>query len=229
MGRRSACEITSSLCMYDMHSIYGRDRQRFKSFFRGYRDGPLEGPDGTEFSWRDRMKTRKDVTKSFLQLAATGRAQDAFEQHVGPGFRHHNPYFASGAKALMDGMNENARENPDKHLEVLRAIEEGDLVATYSFVRHKRDDPGAVGRAHLSLRGRSRRGAVGCRSRAARRTRERRRGTLIRSAVLRGSHGSRFSRDADHADLKVTLIETRAAWKHGSGPLLLRRRRSLTR
>ena len=90
------------------------------------------------------MKTRKDVTKSFLQLAATGRAQDAFEQHVGPGFRHHNPYFASGAKALMDGMNENARENPDKHLEVLRAIEEGDLVATYSFVRHKRDDPGAV-------------------------------------------------------------------------------------
>lgn len=90
------------------------------------------------------MKRIKDVAKAFLQLAASGRAQEAFEQHVRPGFRHHNPYFASGAKALMDGMDENVRENPNKHLEVLRAIEEGDLVAVHSFVRHKRDDPSAV-------------------------------------------------------------------------------------
>lgn len=88
--------------------------------------------------------TRKDVAMSFLRLAASGRAQEAFEQHVGTGFRHHNPYFASGATALMNGMDENARENPDKPLEVLRALEEGDLVAVHSLVRHTRDDPGAV-------------------------------------------------------------------------------------
>jgi predicted SnoaL-like aldol condensation-catalyzing enzyme len=44
----------------------------------------------------------------------------------------------------MDAMDENVKENPGKRLEVLRAIEEGDLVAVHSFVKHKPDDPGAI-------------------------------------------------------------------------------------
>jgi hypothetical protein len=35
MGRRSAWEMTSSLCMYDMHSIYGNHMGKFKGYFVG--------------------------------------------------------------------------------------------------------------------------------------------------------------------------------------------------
>ena len=81
---------------------------------------------------------------SFLQLAASGRAQYAFARHVSPNFRHHNPYFAGDAQSLMTAMDENARQNPDKRLDVLRALEDGDLVAVHSRVQHKANDRGAA-------------------------------------------------------------------------------------
>jgi predicted SnoaL-like aldol condensation-catalyzing enzyme len=90
------------------------------------------------------MATKKDVAVSFLQLAAAGRAREAFSQHAGSGFRHHNPYFAGDAQALMTGMDENARQNPDKRLDVLHAIEDGDLVAVHSRVQHHAEDRGAA-------------------------------------------------------------------------------------
>jgi predicted SnoaL-like aldol condensation-catalyzing enzyme len=41
-------------------------------------------------------------------------------------------------------MEENAHQNPDKRLEVLRALEDGDLVAVHSHVRQKPDDRGGA-------------------------------------------------------------------------------------
>ena len=92
----------------------------------------------------DRHGHKKEVAVSFLQLAAAGRAREAFSKHAGSGFRHHNPYFAGDAQALMTGMDENARQNPDKRLEVLHAVEDGDLVAVHSRVQHHADDRGAA-------------------------------------------------------------------------------------
>ena len=90
------------------------------------------------------MSTRKTDAVSFLQLAASGRAREAFAKHVSSTFRHHNPYFAAGAEALMVGMDTNARQNPDKRLDILHALEDGDLVAVHSQVRHRPDDRGAA-------------------------------------------------------------------------------------
>jgi predicted SnoaL-like aldol condensation-catalyzing enzyme len=90
------------------------------------------------------MATKKDVAVSFLRHAASGRVREAYNKHVSNGFRHHNPFFAGNAEALMAGMEENARQNPDKQLDVLRALEDGDLVAVHSHVRRKPDDPGAA-------------------------------------------------------------------------------------
>jgi predicted SnoaL-like aldol condensation-catalyzing enzyme len=90
------------------------------------------------------MESKKNSAISFLELAASGRARDAFAKYVGTGFRHHNPFFAGDAQALMTGMEENARQNPDKRLDVLRALEDGDLVAVHSHVRQKSTDRGAV-------------------------------------------------------------------------------------
>lgn len=44
----------------------------------------------------------------------------------------------------MAGMEENARQNPHKTLEVLRALEDGDLVAVHARVQHRPDDRGAA-------------------------------------------------------------------------------------
>ena len=44
----------------------------------------------------------------------------------------------------MAGMEENARQNPSKVLEVKRAIAEGELVVVHSHVRQKPGDLGAA-------------------------------------------------------------------------------------
>ena len=90
------------------------------------------------------MATNKDAAVSFLQLVAAGRVRDAYAKHVGDGFRHHNPFFAGDADALMKGMEENARKHPDKRLDILRTLAEGDLVAVHSRVRQTPDDRGAA-------------------------------------------------------------------------------------
>jgi predicted SnoaL-like aldol condensation-catalyzing enzyme len=90
------------------------------------------------------MPGNKDAALSFLRLAASGKVREAYARHVAPGFRHHNPFFAGGADALMAAMAENARQNPTKLFEVQRAIAEGDLVAVHSRVRQGPEDPGAA-------------------------------------------------------------------------------------
>jgi predicted SnoaL-like aldol condensation-catalyzing enzyme len=86
----------------------------------------------------------KDVAVSFLKLAASGKVREAYSQFVGAGFRHHNPFFEGSAEALRAGMEENARQNPSKVLEVKRVIAEGELVVVHSHVRHKPGDLGAA-------------------------------------------------------------------------------------
>jgi predicted SnoaL-like aldol condensation-catalyzing enzyme len=87
---------------------------------------------------------RKEAAMAFLRLASSGKARKAFQKHVAPGFRHHNPFFRGDADSLMIAMEENAAKNPDKVLEVQRALEDGDLVAVHSRVRQKPGDRGAA-------------------------------------------------------------------------------------
>ena len=68
----------------------------------------------------------KDAAVTFLELASMGKVREAYAQFVGAGFRHHNPFFEGSAQGLMAGMEENARQNPNRVLEVKRAIAEGD-------------------------------------------------------------------------------------------------------
>ena len=86
----------------------------------------------------------KHIAVSFLEMAASGKASEAYSKFVASDFRHHNPFFEGTAKALQAGMEENARQNPNKVFEVKRVIAEGDLVVTHSHVRQKPEDPGAA-------------------------------------------------------------------------------------
>jgi predicted SnoaL-like aldol condensation-catalyzing enzyme len=82
----------------------------------------------------------KDAAVSFLQMTASGQVEQAFERFAGPGFRHHNPYFAGDAEAIKAGMLANAARFPDMLFEVQRTIGEGPLVAVHSRARMQ---PGA--------------------------------------------------------------------------------------
>jgi predicted SnoaL-like aldol condensation-catalyzing enzyme len=90
-------------------------------------------------------RSLKDAAIEFLTLAASGKASEAYERHVGPGFRHHNPHFRGDAASLKEAMQANAAKNPGKVLEVQRALQDGDEVAVFSRVRqHPGDRGGAV-------------------------------------------------------------------------------------
>ena len=90
------------------------------------------------------IENNKEAAVTFLKLAASGEVREAYSKFVGPGFRHHNPFFEGSAESLSAAMAENARQNPGKVLEVKRAIAEAELVAVHAYVKHKADDPGAA-------------------------------------------------------------------------------------
>jgi predicted SnoaL-like aldol condensation-catalyzing enzyme len=85
---------------------------------------------------------RKRAAVSFMRLVASGKVREAYREHVGPDFRHHNPFFRSDAEALMAAMEDSARENPNKVFELQRALEDGEFVAVHSRVRQDPDDLG---------------------------------------------------------------------------------------
>ena len=88
------------------------------------------------------IDTRADIAIEFLHLAASGRAQEAMDRFASADFVHHNPWFPADAESLATAMDDNARANPEKSLEVQRTIADGDIVAVHSRVRHA---PGGCG------------------------------------------------------------------------------------
>jgi len=86
----------------------------------------------------------KDAAMEFLRLVASGNVREAYRKHVGPDFRHHNPFFRGDAESLMVAMEGNAAKNPNKVLEIQRALQEGDWVAVHSRVRQKPGERGVA-------------------------------------------------------------------------------------
>ena len=86
----------------------------------------------------------KDAAIEFLTLAASGKVAEAYERHVGAGFRHHNPYFRGDAGSLKQGMQENAIKNPNKVLKIQRALQDGNEVAVFSHVQQRPGDRGGA-------------------------------------------------------------------------------------
>jgi predicted SnoaL-like aldol condensation-catalyzing enzyme len=91
-----------------------------------------------------RQQPLKDAAVEFMSLVASGKVQEAYDRHVGPDFRHHNPYFHGDAQSLRSAMAENAAKNPNKKLDVQFALEEGDRVAVFSRIRQNAADLGGA-------------------------------------------------------------------------------------
>jgi len=88
-----------------------------------------------------KSSTRKEAAISFLKLAASGKVDEAYANHISPNFRHHNPYFRGDAESLKAGMAEAHTKFPNTTLDVQHVFEADDLVAVHSRVRHSPDTP----------------------------------------------------------------------------------------
>lgn len=86
-------------------------------------------------------KSKKEIAVSFLQLASSDKVREAYEKHIHPDFRHHNPYFKGDRESLLRGMEESADHFPHKRFEAIRALEDGDLVAVHGKIQLNPDMP----------------------------------------------------------------------------------------
>ena len=86
-------------------------------------------------------KSKKDIAVSFLQLASSGQARQAYHQYVHPQFSHHNPYFKGDRESLLAGMEESGGKFPKKVFEAVRTLEDGDFVVVHGKVRLNPDMP----------------------------------------------------------------------------------------
>lgn len=77
---------------------------------------------------------KKEIAVTFLKLASSGKVRESYDKFIHPRFIHHNVYFKGDRESLLKGMEENARQFPDKTYETLRALEDGDLVAVHGKV-----------------------------------------------------------------------------------------------
>ena len=83
----------------------------------------------------------KEAAKSFLQMAGTGKVQDAYDRYVAPSFIHHNQHFKGDRQSLLTAMQDASTATPNKSIEIKRVHEDGDTVITHSLV--SRHDPQA--------------------------------------------------------------------------------------
>ena len=88
--------------------------------------------------------SHKEAATGFMKAVAAGQVRQAYERYVGPGFKHHNPFFRGDAPSLREAMEQNAKQHPDKVLEIQTVIGEGDRVAVFSRVRQSPKDKGGA-------------------------------------------------------------------------------------
>ncbi len=80
----------------------------------------------------DILKQNKINAIAFYEMAYNGNPQKAVELYVGSKYIQHNPLVADGTQPFIDYFNRMASEYPDKSIEFVRAVAEGDLVALHT-------------------------------------------------------------------------------------------------
>jgi predicted SnoaL-like aldol condensation-catalyzing enzyme len=78
------------------------------------------------------LEENKKNAIAFYRTAYEGNPQGAIEQFVGNEYIQHNPDVADGTQGFIDYFERMQREYPDKSIEFVRCIAEGDLVALHT-------------------------------------------------------------------------------------------------
>lgn len=80
---------------------------------------------------RDIQENKKKAI-AFYKIAYEGNPQKAVELYVGNEYIQHNPDVANGLQGFVDYFERMQREYPEKSIEFVRCIGEGDLVALHT-------------------------------------------------------------------------------------------------
>ncbi|MDO6563122.1 nuclear transport factor 2 family protein [Amphritea sp. 1_MG-2023] len=78
------------------------------------------------------LKLNKENAIAFYRTAYLGEPAKAVDKYVGSEYIQHNPAVGDGKQAFIDYFDEMARDYPDKEIEFVRVIAEGDLVALHT-------------------------------------------------------------------------------------------------
>jgi predicted SnoaL-like aldol condensation-catalyzing enzyme len=78
------------------------------------------------------LEANKKNAVAFYRTAYLGDPSKAVENYVGAKYIQHNPLVADGKQAFIDYFDEMARGYPDKDIEFVRTVAEGDLVALHT-------------------------------------------------------------------------------------------------
>lgn len=78
------------------------------------------------------LKSNRENAIAFYRAAYLGDPSTAVEKYVGSQYIQHNPAVGDGKQAFIDYFDEMARDYPDKEIEFVRAIAEGDQVALHT-------------------------------------------------------------------------------------------------
>jgi predicted SnoaL-like aldol condensation-catalyzing enzyme len=78
------------------------------------------------------LQANRENAIAFYRTAYLGDPRQAVAHYVGSGYIQHNPAVGDGKQAFIDYFDEMARDYPDKQIEFVRAVAEGDLVALHT-------------------------------------------------------------------------------------------------
>ncbi len=78
------------------------------------------------------LETNKQNAINFYRTAYLGDPAQAVAAYVGDQYIQHNPLVADGKQAFIDYFTEMHARFPDKQIQFVRAIGEGDLVALHT-------------------------------------------------------------------------------------------------
>ncbi len=79
------------------------------------------------------LKQNKQNAIAFYKMAYEGNPKRAVDLYVGSEYVQHNPLVGDGVQPFIDYFDRMAKEFPNKSIEFVRAIAEGELVALHTY------------------------------------------------------------------------------------------------
>lgn len=78
------------------------------------------------------LEKNKQNAIAFYRTAYLGKPAEAIDDYVGNEYIQHNPDVENGTQGFIDYFERMQREYPEKSIEFVRSIAEGDLVALHT-------------------------------------------------------------------------------------------------
>ena len=86
------------------------------------------------------LQQNKESAIAFYRMAYAGNPREAIARYVGKEYIQHNPEVANGPEGFIAYFERMQAEYPDKSIEFVRCIAEGDLVALHTHQIWPGDD-----------------------------------------------------------------------------------------